>query len=315
MVSGKLCIGLKQVTNNDKLYVVTSIFNPQEYQSRYRLYNNFADYIKQFENVELWTVELIFEGQNFVVTQSDCPQHIQLKTDEILWYKENLLNIGIQHLPVEAKYIAWIDADIVFENPNWSADTIAALDQYPFVQMFEEALDLGPDGEVVGRDKSFIYKWLNGNENPKKRGRSGLAWAATRDALDCVGGLIDWGIVGSGDWFMAFSLTQQVTDSSLNRKSGGFSGQAIQAWADLCKKCVAGNVGYVTGSIKHNWHGKKSNRGYNWRWKILSENKFNPIEDLGYKENGLIKLKSHKPQLLEDIQQYFQSRDEDDTEK
>lgn len=303
------------MTSNKKLYVVTSIFNPEEYQSRYRLYRNFADYLKQFANVELWTVELIFEGQEFAVTRADCPQHIQLKTDEVLWYKENLLNIGIQHLPTDAEYIAWIDADIVFENDDWANDTITALDQYPFVQMFEEACDLGPNGEVIGRDKSFIYKWLNGNVDPKKRGRSGLAWAATRDALDCVGGLIDWGIVGSGDWFMAFSLTEQITDSSLDSKSGGFSGQAIQAWADSCKKCVAGNVGYVPGLVKHNWHGKKSNRGYNWRWRILSENKFNPIEDLGYRENGLIKLKSHKPQLLEDIKQYFQSRDEDDTEK
>ena len=271
--------------------------------------------MSKFPNVELWTVELTFEGQDFAVTQDDCPQHIQLKTDEVLWYKENLLNIGISKLPPEAKYIAWIDADIHFEQDTWAEDTMRTLDTHPFVQMFERANDLGPSGEIISSDKGFINRWLNNDWNPKKRGRSGLAWAATRSTLDCLNGLIDWGIVGSGDWFMAFSLTEQIHESSLNSKSGGFSGEAIQQWADKCKLCVDGKVGYVPGVINHNWHGKKSNRGYNTRWRILSENKFNPINDLGYRENGLIKLNAHKPQLLEDIKQYFQSRDEDDTEK
>jgi len=300
---------------NDKLYIVTCVFNPEGYQSRYRLYHNFVNYMKQFKNIELWTVELIFEGQKFSVTDADCNHHIQLTTDEILWYKENLLNIGINHLPADAKYIAWIDADVHFDNDTWVQDTIDALDNHPFVQMFEQANDLGPDGEIISTEKSFINRWVNNDWNPKKRGRSGLAWAATRTALNHTGGLIDWGIVGSGDWFMAFALTRQIKDSSLDSKSGGYSSAAIQQWADKCEECVAGNVGYVPVTINHNWHGKKSNRGYNWRWKILSENKFNPIEDLGYRDNGLIKLRANKPKLLEDIKSYFHSRDEDDNEK
>lgn len=302
------------MTATDKLYIVTSVFNPESYKSRYKLYHNFVEYLKQFPNVELWTVELAFEGQDFAVTQADCPQHIQLKTDEVLWYKENLLNIGISQLPADAKYIAWIDADVHYEGNTWPEDTMRALDQNPFVQMFTHAKDLGPDGEVVSQDRGFIYRWATGDWDKKKRGRSGLAWAATQEGLNNVGGLIDWGIVGSGDWFMAFALTDQMTDSSLHHKSGGHSSDAIKLWNDKCARYIK-NVGYVNATICHNWHGKKSNRGYNTRWKILSDNKFNPITDLGYRKNGLIHLESHKPQLLEDIKEYFHSRDEDNTEK
>jgi len=299
----------------DKLYVVTCVFNPESYQSRYKLYRNFAQYIGKFANVELYTVELTFEDQEFAVTVSDDPRHIQLKTSEVMWYKENLLNIGISRLPADARYIAWIDADIEFSNPNWVEDTCRALDQHAFVQMFRDANDLGPNGEVISHEKSFVYKWLKGTCETKKRGRSGLAWAATRTALDQVGMLIDWGIVGSGDWFMAFALTDQLADDNLDTKTGGHSREALAVWADRCTRYINCNVGYVEGTVNHFWHGKKSNRGYNWRWQILSENQFNPLLDLDYHPNGLIKLKANKPKLLADIRQYFASRDEDDTEK
>jgi hypothetical protein len=300
---------------NDKLYVVTCIFNPESYKSRYNLYNNFANYISNFSNAELWTVELTFEGQDFVVTQSDCPQHIQLKTNEILWYKENLLNMGISKLPEDAKYIAWIDADIEFENQEWVDDTITALNQYDFVQMFERANDLGPDGEIIASENSFINRWVNRTYTEKRRGRSGLAWAATKEALNKVDMLIDWGIVGSADWFMAFALTNQSQENNLHTKSGGHSTESLQKWSDKCALHIKENVGYVKGVINHFWHGKKSNRGYNWRWKILSDNEFNPINDLDYHPNGLIRLKTNKPKLLEDIKYYFRSREEDDIEK
>jgi len=183
------------------------------------------------------------------------------------------------------------------------------------VQMFKTANDLGPDEQIIDSNKSFVYKWVKGQSNNKSRGRSGLAWAATREALNNLGSLIDWGIVGSGDWYMAFALTDLLAEDNLNHKTGGHSQDAMKIWADRCKEHINKNVSYVDLTVNHHWHGKKSNRGYNWRWKILSENKFNPLTDLEYHSSGLLKLRADKPKLLEDIKQYFQSRDEDDTEK
>jgi hypothetical protein len=299
---------------NEKLYVITCIFNPENYQSRYKLYHNFEEYLKKFDNVELYTVELAIGDQDFAVTSENCPRHIQLRTNEVLWYKENLLNIGIKQLPNDAKYIAWIDADIDFVEENWVEKTIIALNKHPVVQMFKKANDLGPDNEIISTAKGFVYKWITGDFTEQNRGRSGLAWAATREALDNLGLLIDWGVVGSGDWFMVFALTDQLTAENMKKKTGGYSGDALKIWADKCKVHIKKNVGYVNLTLNHFWHGKKSNRGYNWRWKILSENKFNPLTDLDYDEQGLIKLRVEKPQLLEDIKNYFHSRNEDDTE-
>src|ERR1035437_9804088 len=89
---------------NDKLYVVTPIFNPSGYASRYKLYWDFANYLAQFPNVEHHTVELVKPGQKFMVTQHNNPRNVQLVGEDSLWLKENMINIGIRGLPECAKY-------------------------------------------------------------------------------------------------------------------------------------------------------------------------------------------------------------------
>ena len=43
----------------------------------------------------------------------DGVHHIPVRVKTRLWNKENLLNIGVRRTP-EAKYIAWIDDDVIF---------------------------------------------------------------------------------------------------------------------------------------------------------------------------------------------------------
>ena len=49
-------------------------------------------------------------------------------------------------LPINWKYVAWIDADIRFTNKNWVKETIEALGsgRAHFLQLFERALQMGP---------------------------------------------------------------------------------------------------------------------------------------------------------------------------
>lgn len=102
--------------------VITVIFNPVGYKSRYNHYQKFAAHMAQ-SGVQLYTVECIFESatrfglptQNFEVTRAGERRHIQLRAPSIVWMKENLINIAIQRLPSNIEYIAWIDGDIEFE--------------------------------------------------------------------------------------------------------------------------------------------------------------------------------------------------------
>lgn len=105
-----------------QLAVITVIFNPVKYASRYEHYDNFARHMRA-SGVNLYTVECIFPSttrfglpkQNFEITQPNNHQHIQLAAPSILWMKENLINIAVNRLPAHVEYIAWIDADIEFD--------------------------------------------------------------------------------------------------------------------------------------------------------------------------------------------------------
>jgi hypothetical protein len=102
--------------------VITVIFNPMRYHTRYELYQKFQAHIAR-AGVTLLTVECIFDiekdlglpKQKFQVTQPGNPLHRQIKAPSVLWLKENLINIAVQYLSMDIEYLAWLDADVEFE--------------------------------------------------------------------------------------------------------------------------------------------------------------------------------------------------------
>src|SRR6185295_6285399 len=104
----------------------------------------------------LYVVEIAFADRHFEVTSSTNPRHLQLRTSHELWHKENMVNLGVRHLlPRDWKYMAWVDGDVSFNNPNWALETIHALQHYKIVQPWSECVDLGPKGNVMRTHTSF----------------------------------------------------------------------------------------------------------------------------------------------------------------
>jgi hypothetical protein len=105
-----------------RLGVVSVIFNPVRYRTRYERYHKFSDHMAR-SGINLFTVECIFDSatrfglppQRFEVTRSDDPQHFQFVAPSVMWMKENLINMAVQRLPSYIDRIAWIDADVEFE--------------------------------------------------------------------------------------------------------------------------------------------------------------------------------------------------------
>ncbi len=76
--------------------VVTCVFNPRGFASRYRLYRQFAHYVA-LAGVRLVTVEVALGDRPFAVTSTENPDDVQLRTAWELWHKERALNIGFEH--------------------------------------------------------------------------------------------------------------------------------------------------------------------------------------------------------------------------
>src|SRR5437762_3204756 len=128
---------------NSPLRVLTSIFNAMRYRSRWRLYHDFSRYVAG-SGIELWTVEVAFGERAFCVTTPDNPHHLQLRVSarSLLWLKENALNLLVQRLPADWRYVAFCDADVQFARPDWGDEIVHALQVWPVVQAWSEAFDL-----------------------------------------------------------------------------------------------------------------------------------------------------------------------------
>lgn len=303
-----------------QLHVVTAITNPVRFRSRYALYRDFA---KRMEDagVTFWTIEAAFGQRDHGVTTDDDFRHIQLRTTEELWHKENLLNLAIQRMPADAQYIAWVDADVQFTRADWAIETLHRLQQYDFVQMFSHAMDVGPNYEPIqshlGFAYSYVHQLFSGQASDYcAQGHPGYAWAARRRSLDAVGGLIDWAILGSGDKHMAMGLIGKITESRPNGLSRGYIDELVE-WEARAERHIKRNLGYVDGTINHFWHGRKKDRKYRDRWEILRDHQYDPRTDIKYDSQGIVALNDSEVRQLslrDAIRAYFASRNEDTIE-
>ena len=303
----------------DLLHVVTCVSNPIRWRSRLALFGRFAEHMRD-SGVRLTVVECAFGDRPFELADDLRFQHVPVRATTMVWTKENLVNLGIARLPQDWKYVAWIDADVMFRNPGWAAETVHALQLYGFVQPWSDCYDLGPDGEHLELHRSFARLWHErqpilqgpqcGGATGYRFAHPGYAWAATRQALENVGGLIETAALGAADHHMAMALIGRVGDSIHGGVTPGYAAPLAQ-WQDRAMRHVAGNLGYVPGSIEHWFHGPKTARAYVDRWSILTRHGFDPATDLKRNTWGVLELAGNKPELRHDIDRYFRSRNED----
>lgn len=309
---------------NSPLYVITAISNPSRYYSRYKLYQAFEKHVNESGAI-LYTIELAVRDRHFEVTQHDDPKDIQLRSPSILWSKEKLINLAVQRLPEDWQYFCWVDGDIRFLRSDWAYETLQLLQIYKVVQMFSHAIDLSPDFEPIQTQTGFMYSWIKNHLQPTrintenrngypyyghKLWHSGYCMAFRRSAFSDLGGLGDIAILGSSDHHMACALIGRVMESIHGGMSKGFK-DYWKEWENRATRSIKRNIGYMPGTIAHYWHGKKKDRGYMDRWKILVEEHFDPFLDLKLDPQGLWTLTDRNSQLRDRVREYFSSRNED----
>ena len=306
------------IVNNDpiesKLHVIAVISNPCQYARRYILARHFVNRMEQKTDIILYIVELAYENQQYHITEKNNPRHLQLRTKTPLWHKENMINIGIKNLlPKNWKAVAWIDADIEFENPWWASDALKVLNgSRDVIQLFSHAVDMDKSESAMSIFPSFGYQFTK----KAAYGKSGInmwhpgyAWACTRKAYEKMGGLYELSILGSGDHNMSFSFIGKA-ENSLNINT---STDYKQSLTKIQSKANMLRLGYVPGIIRHFFHGSKKNRKYAQRWEILVRNNYEPTKHITTDSNGILVPTSECPQqMLKEIYLYFAERNEDE---
>ena len=320
-MSGNATSALKASEGQTPFYVVTTHFNPHMFRSRVRLYRDFVKHM-QATGATVFTVEAAFGDHPFEVTSAGNPLNLQLRTNTVLWHKERMINLGVQRLrevDPNAKTVAWVDADVTFSNPNWVDESRHKLMHHPIIQPFSTAASLDAREEVLWTCPSSFKSFITGRgfhqEPPVPnsqiyKGHPGLAWAATMEALNALGGLYDVCIAGSADTVMSNCL-KGGWDVYLPGTPSEAVIRSIKRWSNRCNQFVRGNIGYTNGTCMHHWHGKSEERGYEKRWAILSFHNFDPDEDLVLDSQGLYRWAGNKPRLEDDMRLSLGARNED----
>jgi hypothetical protein len=297
----------------EKLHVVAVVSNPCNFKIRYKLMNEFIQRMEKEPNIILYIVELVYNDQDFEITNSNNKKHLQLRGEIPLWHKENMVNLGVKYLlPCDWKAFAWIDADIEFENAHWASDALKILNGgKDFIQLFTHAIDMDFNKQIMNTFTGFGYQY---SKNFKKgQGinywHPGFAWACNRKAYDQLGGILEHGILGSGDNLMCHSFIEKAPESLKKGMSEKYM-NFIKKFQDKIKDL---KLGYVPGPIRHYFHGKKENRNYYGREDILIKYQYDPVTFITKNSEGLlIPSESCPKEFLKDIMNYFESRNEDE---
>ncbi len=301
----------------NKFWAITSLFSPVGYRQRYANYREFQRQL----NVPLLTVELAFDDNPFELRAGDAEKLVQIRGGDVMWQKERLLNIAVDHLPQECEYVAWLDCDLIFDDPYWAEKTQAALQKYVVVQPFQHFCELLPhepfshqharSSVCVLEDDALAEHIFTGSGVSVANGaRPGGAWAGRRDFLES-NLLYDRLIMGAGDKAFlcaAFGRSRDFLEAY------GLDAEAWSdylAWGDRLQQAISGNVGYVEGSLFHLAHGDLAKKQYGNRYGGLAQFSFDPNDDIKMDQNKVWRWKSNKTAMHTHIWDYFVSREED----
>lgn len=312
---------------HSSIWAITTYFNPARYRSRRENYRIFREGLRS-QGVPLLTVEWAPGDADHELKSHDAEHLLQFRSDDVLWHKERLLNLAVAALPETCQAIAWIDADVTFEDPDWAENALQMLQTHAVIQPFSKVIRL-PQGATPPEYPGSRIGWRirqghrNGTwtpsfcslwNNPARtlEGTTGYVWAARREFISDVG-LYDRCIVGGADRILAlaFAMPWRNIPASAQRIRHAPLIEDIRPWHETVFDRVQGNLGFLAGVIHHHWHGESEHRQYVDRHAVLEQFQYDPRRDVGLDSQGLLTWTSDKPALHAGVRAYLSSRRED----
>lgn len=301
------------------LGIVTSYFNPCGFRSRAENFERFVEPIRA-AGIPLVIVEGCFDGG--VERLAEHYHSLKVSARDVMWQKERLLDVGTGWLPPECTKVAWVDADVLFEDADWALRTSESLESAMVVQPFAECVRMSR-GTLVPREgddtfESFAKVFV---ERPdvlaagkfELHGHTGFAWAARRNLMARYG-FYDACIAGSGDHMMAHAFAGDWQSPCIGRMvgNGGKHRAHYRKWSERLHEEMKARLSFVPGRLLHLWHGTIENRRYAQRNRELHALAFDPQKDIRVSPTGAWEWGSDRPELHDWARRYFEERREDE---
>lgn len=314
---------MKAIDLRSPLWAVTSFFNPAGRRSRVRNYRAFRSRLP----IPLLAVELSFDGRFELQEGSDADIALRFSRGDVMWQKERLLNLAWRHLPAHCEEVAWIDADVVFPDPEWPSRVREKLQHHEVVHPFthlrhlnrEESARVGADAQVnhylthvssfgAGAPTDSLSRVIARAEGAPS---AGIAWAARRSWIERVG-LYEGSVTGGGD--SAFGAALLASPDQILRLHSLNPAQAryYLDWVSKVAGALRTPVGSVEGDVLHLWHGSLESRQTASRHARLAATGFDPAKDLVAEPDSPLRWRDPHGAAAQLLRSYFDSRDLDE---
>ncbi len=322
------------MAQDKRLWVITSYFNSQNYDRRYKNFQAFRRNLR----APLLVVELSKSGA-FQLTPNDADILIQLTGDDTIWQKERLLNLAMEALPGEADYVAWVDCDVIFADEFWAQRAQEKLSKHSqLMQLFAAATHLTSDvpletltaaqcknlphgivepsisKELAEGKRDIVQLWTKrlsaGSRDLGPLVTPGISWGARREDIQAIS-LYDRNVIGGGD-SVVIGATVEIEKFIALRPFTAAHAEDMRLWAEgLRRRFSRDTLTYLPGGLFHLWHGAFEHRSYYTRYRVLMDNDYSPGRDLELAENGAWRWRDPHGPLADGLRGYFASRRED----
>jgi hypothetical protein len=229
-------------------------FNPA--RSKRMLMNYFYTIEKlKLAKIPYYTLELVFHKSEPEIKDAF---HVYGKSH--MFHKERLCALLEGMIPWYYSKVMFMDADIIFGNPDWYSEVSGALNDNDVIQPFTTAvwMDLTYTNIMQVRE-SVIY--MDKKKTFDHKLHPGFAWAFTRKWFRKVG-FFEYGITGSGDTLSAAAWL------SIKFPSTYLKPALVPAYEEFDKQPKP-RISCTSGAVYHLYHGTHVNRKYVDRHAIL----------------------------------------------
>lgn len=288
-----------------KLAVITCHYNWFGFQ---RPRDNLRQFLDAMQGLPLFGVEAHLPGHPVQTSGLPGWRQVEATQAQVMMQKESLLNLAAREVPAEYEALVWIDADIIFENPDWYVQTARMLDMHPIVQPFSKARWLDRDSVVLDERPGIATA-------PDRLHRClahpGFAMAARRSLWrQDRAGLYDALVVGNGD--VGFAAAALDLDQPGHLQMNPQLKAHYETWSAPVRRWIKGRpMGFVHGVASHLWHGDIKDRRYLERNAVLIRT-LDPARHLSQAQNGLQTWTEAAPfGLRYAIRSHFANRRED----
>jgi hypothetical protein len=274
------------------IWAVTAYYNPFRGARRYANYRAFWRNLA----IPLVTVEWS-PNADFQLEKDDADVLVQVSGGDVMWQKECLLNIAVDHVPLASTYVAWLDCDIIFDDSDWPEKAVALLASHHLVQLFGEVdhlpicdterinAGIARRHQPTSTRKGIVQEIKSGRpfyeEGPqpgarrRMSGNPGMAFAGHAEWLKRVR-FYDAAIVGGGDRMLIAPLLGQLDEVFRERPATPAHERHYRGWLDRLRGLLPMQYAFLPGKIYHLYHGELSDRHYPARPAVLTESGFDP---------------------------------------